>query len=245
VKSVYCCTWSHSGTSYSVGPPARVIGPSKKPQPETTAWQPLVVHSLLIVEDSRSHSHTSHSVGFPCTSDRPDARDLYQRPRRDSQARASSSSRLHDHADTPHLVGYLWTSDRPVEETSIRDHSVTVSSGPGPPHCRGFTITLTHITFGRIPLHEWSARRKRPLPETTARQPGQGLLIVEALWSLRHSTFGWIPLGEWSARRRDFYLTKNTHKGQRHMSPTGFEPTISASKRPRNHVLNCAATRTG
>jgi hypothetical protein len=32
-------------------------------------------------------------------------------------------------------------------------------SGPGPPHCWGFTITLRHTTLGRTPLDEWSARR--------------------------------------------------------------------------------------
>jgi len=34
------------------------------------------------------------------------------------------------------------------------------ASGPGPPHYRGITITLTHSTFGRTPLDQWSARRK-------------------------------------------------------------------------------------
>jgi len=29
---------------------------------------------------------------------------------------------------------------------------MTASSGPGPPHCRGFTITLRHTTLGRTPL---------------------------------------------------------------------------------------------
>jgi cellulose synthase/poly-beta-1,6-N-acetylglucosamine synthase-like glycosyltransferase len=32
--------------------------------------------------------------------------------------------------------------------------------GPEPPHCRGFTITLRHLTRGRNPLDEWSARRR-------------------------------------------------------------------------------------
>ena len=32
-------------------------------------------------------------------------------------------------------------------------------SGPGPPHYRGFTITLRRTTLGRTPLDEWSARR--------------------------------------------------------------------------------------
>ena len=38
--------------------------------------QPPVGQVLLIVEASRSHSGTPHSVGFPWTSDQPDA-DLY------------------------------------------------------------------------------------------------------------------------------------------------------------------------
>jgi hypothetical protein len=33
-------------------------------------------------------------------------------------------------------------------------------SGPRPPHCRGFMITLKHTTLGRTPLGEWSARRR-------------------------------------------------------------------------------------
>jgi hypothetical protein len=36
----------------------------------------------------------------------------------------------------------------------------TASSGPGPAHYGGFTITLRHTTFGRTPLDEWSARRR-------------------------------------------------------------------------------------
>jgi hypothetical protein len=32
-------------------------------------------------------------------------------------------------------------------------------SGPGPPHSRGFYITLRHTTLGRTPLDEWRARR--------------------------------------------------------------------------------------
>jgi hypothetical protein len=38
-------------------------------------------------------------------------------------------------------------------------NGVTAPSGPGPPHYRGFTITLRHTTLGRTPLEEWSARR--------------------------------------------------------------------------------------
>jgi hypothetical protein len=35
----------------------------------------------------------------------------------------------------------------------------TAPGGLGPPHYRGFTITLRHTTLGRTPLDEWSARR--------------------------------------------------------------------------------------
>jgi hypothetical protein len=38
-------------------------------------------------------------------------------------------------------------------------HASTAPKGPKPPHCRGFTITLKHITLGRTPLDECSARR--------------------------------------------------------------------------------------
>ena len=36
-------------------------------------------------------------------------------------------------------------------------HGATVPSGPRPPHYRGFTITLRHTIFGRIPLDDRSA----------------------------------------------------------------------------------------
>jgi hypothetical protein len=39
-------------------------------------------------------------------------------------------------------------------------HGATVLSRPRPPLYRGFTVTLRHTTFVRIPLDEWSARRR-------------------------------------------------------------------------------------
>ena len=39
-------------------------------------------------------------------------------------------------------------------------HGARAPSGPGPPHCQGFTITLRHTTLGRTPLDEWSARSR-------------------------------------------------------------------------------------
>jgi hypothetical protein len=39
-------------------------------------------------------------------------------------------------------------------------NGATAPSGPGPPHYRGFTITLRHNTLGRTPLDERSAQRR-------------------------------------------------------------------------------------
>jgi hypothetical protein len=38
-----------------------------------------------------------------------------------------------------------------------RPRGATTPLGPGPPHYRGFTITLRNTTLGRTPLDEWSA----------------------------------------------------------------------------------------
>ena len=62
----------------------------------------------------------------------------------------------------------------------------------------------------------------------------------------RRTTVGRAPLDEWSACRRDLYLTThNTHNRQTSMPPVGFEPTISAGKRPQTYALDRAATGTG
>ena len=52
-------------------------------------------------------------------------------------------------------------------ETSCRQitlyiffRDATAHCGPGPPHYRGFTITLRQTTFGRTPPDELSARRR-------------------------------------------------------------------------------------
>jgi hypothetical protein len=61
------------------------------------------------------------------------------------------------------------TSERQVISSGIQEltvfyrlnsfpHGATVPSGTRPPHYRGFTITLRHTIFGRIPLDDRSAR---------------------------------------------------------------------------------------
>jgi len=73
---------------------------------------------------------------------------------------------------------------------------------------------------------------------TMGQQPGplhyQGFTTI-----FRHTTIGRIPPHEWSARRRDLYLTTNNkHERQTSMPPTGFEPTIPATKQPQIHALD-------
>jgi len=52
-------------------------------------------------------------------------------------------------------------------------------------------------------------------------------------WITHNDAVGRTPLDEWSASRRALYLTThNTHNRQTSMPPVGFEPTISAGKRP-------------
>jgi hypothetical protein len=53
-------------------------------------------------------------------------------------------------------------------------HGATAPSGPGH-HYQSFTITLRHITLGRTPLDEWSARRKDLHPDNT--KPSQEAAI--------------------------------------------------------------------
>ena len=62
----------------------------------------------------------------------------------------------------------------------------------------------------------------------------------------RRDTVCRTPLDVWSVRHRDLYLTTHkTHNRQTTIPPVGFEPTISAGKRPQTYALDRAATGTG
>jgi hypothetical protein len=75
----------------------------------------------------------------------------------------------------------------------------------------------------------WRTKPHGPRPRNC-----RGFMIT-----LRYTTFGRTPLDEWSAWRRDRYLTThNTQTRQTSMPPAGFEPTITASERPQNHVFD-------
>jgi hypothetical protein len=61
-----------------------------------------------------------------------------------------------------------------------------------------------------------------------------------------HTTVGRTSLYEGSDRRRDLYLTTfNTQKRETPMPSVRFEPTITASTRPKAHTLSSAATEIG
>jgi hypothetical protein len=51
-------------------------------------------------------------------------------------------------------------SDGYVIKHTFVPHGATTPSGPGLPHCRGFTITLIYITLGGGYLNEWFARSR-------------------------------------------------------------------------------------
>ena len=48
-------------------------------------------------------------------------------------------------------------------------HCATAPSGPGPPHYRGFMITLRHMTFSRTDMDEWTSYQPiaGPVPDNT------------------------------------------------------------------------------
>jgi len=82
------------------------------------AQQPLVSQGFHIIEASRSHSDTPHSVGLPWTSDQPDAEtslpyNTHPCPQRDSnpqcgkRAGAEPRLRLRGHWDQPRLFFLL------------------------------------------------------------------------------------------------------------------------------------------
>jgi hypothetical protein len=50
-----------------------------------------------------------------------------------------------------HIPGHLGIV---LIEGDISLRGATAHSGPRPPHCRGFTITLRHTALGRTPLYK-------------------------------------------------------------------------------------------
>jgi hypothetical protein len=82
-----------------------------------------------------------------------------------------------------------------------------------------------------------------------SRQPlvGQGTLTVEISWShsLTPHSVGLLWRSDRPDAETSTYTTQTLYKRQTSMTPMGFEPTMSASKRPQTHALDCAATGIG
>jgi hypothetical protein len=79
-------------------------------------------------------------------------------------------------------------------------------SGPGPPHYRGFTITLRHTphSVGLLwtrdrPVAEFVSFRFAVLPSSTYLFTTAVEVVYFHLITLRHTTLGRTPLDEWSA----------------------------------------------
>ena len=99
---------------------------------------------------------------------------------------------------------------------------------------RHSTIVLTVTTNGMQEL--------QPVMYLLLKFNHNWLLMITGIFA--QTTARRIPLDEWSARPRDLYLTThNTHNRHTSMPPVGFEPTISAGKRPQ--ALDRVATGTG
>jgi hypothetical protein len=87
-------------------------------------------------------------------------------------------------------------------------------SGPGPPHYRGFTITLRHTTRGRTHLDEWST----PLADlsfTTHNNHMRQISIIPVRFEPAISASKWQqiqrlnPLSEWDRQKYE-HSYKNT-----------------------------------
>jgi hypothetical protein len=188
---------------------APLVG-SLSPPPLTQ--EPLVVHSLLIMEGSRSHSHTTRGRTL-WKSDRPNAEtstwqhttlttDRYPCPRLDSNPQSPSKRTV---TDPCFRARGHW--DRLVSYKNYNYQTIQRSED-----CKYFAV-LTSSTY-------W--------------QQVSRLSLFALDHTQTHTTVGRTPLDEWSARRRDFYLTTQTlYKTNIHAPPVGFEPAIPASVRPQ------------
>ena len=104
-------------------------------------------------------------------------------------------------------------------------------------HAPILSVRLVHTVFSYIYIFLWRCSPTRAMASSFLRFLDR---------TQRRITVDRTPLDEWSARRRDLYLTAhNTHNRQTSMPPVGFEPTISASKRPQTNALDHTATATG
>jgi hypothetical protein len=108
----FSATWTEHGTTEKTGSLfySTTVSPTQLSPPPSMVRQPLVGQGLLIVEDLRFHSDTSHSIGLLWMSDQPVAetstwqhitltRDTHPCPQRDSYPQ-SHQTQAFDHPAT-------------------------------------------------------------------------------------------------------------------------------------------------
>ena len=90
-------------------------------------------------------------------------------------------------------------------------HGTTAPSGPEPPHYRGFTISLIHMTIGSISLDEWSVRCidvYRTTHNTHMRQNFRPPTADPRLWLRGH--WDWQLYEGWNFNSGNYLFTTDT-----------------------------------
>ena len=100
----------------------------------TMTQEPPVGQGLLIIEDSRSHSDTPHSVGFLWTSDQPDSETSTWQHTTLTRHRCPLPSKIRTHNASKRAA--TW-----IGRQLIFLFGATARSWPWPPHSQGFQIT--------------------------------------------------------------------------------------------------------
>jgi hypothetical protein len=74
--------------------------------------------------------------------------------------RTKNNNKVQQRRKTASRDGFENTQPQSEHVSTDYFQSATAPSGPGPLHCRHFTITLRHVPLGRTPLDKWWARRR-------------------------------------------------------------------------------------
>jgi hypothetical protein len=123
-------------------------------------------------------------------------------------------------------------------------HGATAPSGPGPPHCRGFTITFRHTALGRTPLDErhpcnrWDSKPQTQQasgggPTTWTVWPlGSALLRGMQTWTVAVDKNGYTLRRAWElpGRKRIWFWNLRLTVDENWYPQCG-EPHISATSR--------------
>jgi len=105
-------------------------------------------------------------------------------------------------------VRIMWTKIEP--RVFLPPHGTTAPTGPGSPHYRNFTITLTHTTFDGTPLDEWSTQQTDIKLHITQHSQETNIHASSEIWtcnpSKQSATEPWLgPHGDWDQRKTGAY----------------------------------------